>query len=166
MGVITCRHQQNWLLSAAWLKQDLTACRLLPWAVGKGSNSEWQKEDAFIGSSGTHCTVTGEWESWEKDKCKKQEQAFTWAEWRLHGLGNPTALQLKNLSFEPTLKLWEGRAACERVCIHMHAWACVLGWKAETESVVLNWLNEVTLIAWTLFVPLPFQKGTSMLRKD
>lgn len=31
---------------------------------------------------------------------------------------------------------------------------CVLGWKAERESVVLNWLSQVTLIAQTLFLCL------------
>lgn len=64
------------------MKQDHRACRLLPRALGKGSNAEWQK-GGFIGTSGIHC--------WGKGMCRKEEQALTGAVWRLHGLGNPAA---------------------------------------------------------------------------
>lgn len=53
---------------------------------------------------------------------------------------------------------------CERVCTY--TCACVLGWRATTESVALNRLGQVAQIAQALFVPLPFRKGTSRLRKN
>lgn len=145
MGVITQRHQENWLLSAVWLKQDLRACRLLPWAAGKSGDVEWQKEDSFIGGSGTCCSYRGVGEMRKRQGHKAGASLYM----SLHGLGNPAALQLKNLELESVLKLWEGRTACDcvwacvRACVHTDTPVCVciqtrvcasvFGWKAETE---------------------------------
>lgn len=126
----------------------------------------------------------------QRQQCGTTEEGcFCWQFWhslyRYRGVGELRKRQaLKagaNLYLSTVGAAWFGQSncsaaeeslvwGCERVEQHVGMCACtctgVLGWKAETESVVLKWLNQVTLIARTQFVPLPFQNVTSMLRKD